>query len=394
MDDAADLKRRLASPAAVAALLGLGADAGEMARRRSRRGGAGARVMVLCPAHGERTASCSLTVGPDGTLRVHCFASDGGCLNGDVFTLIAAVYHCQGDFRAALNHARALLGLDGVPLGQRPPPPVVPLPTLPPRLDDDTFAALAAALLALCPLVEAPDASRYLDGRGILSEALSDGWGALPPRHAQRAILDALRAEHGDDAVGRSGLCPLDPDTDEPILTRFIQPGARILIPWRSPAGAVLTLERRRLDDGAPGRPRYVATRGRSPSSLYGAERVASGRGPLAIVEGAADALARRALLVATGRPPERVVGLPGAGVWHADLLPALPPRSLVYAATDADATGDGVAEAIARDASAAGHIPIRKRPRAPCKDWGAALERLLAGRQQAAAESGERAEP
>ena len=387
MDDLLDIKRRLASPAAVAALLGLDAEPGEIARRKRR---ASSRVMVLCPSHSERTASCSLTVGPDRTLRAHCFAGGSRCLSGDVFSLIAAVYRTTHNFRATIDHARALAGVSGVPIAQRPPPPEPPVPTEPPRLDDHTFAALAASLLSLCPLAAATDAAAYLDGRGILAEALADGWGALPPRWAQSAILDALRAKHGDDALARSGLCPLDPDTDEPITTRFVQPGARVVIPWRSGDGAVLTIERRRLDAGAAGQPRYVATRGRSPSSLYGTERLAAGAGPLAIVEGAADTLARRALLAATGRPAERVVGLPGAGVWRADLLPPLPPRSLVYAATDADATGDGVAAAIARDASAAGHIPIRKRPRAPSKDWGAALEALVAARVGPADRSGD----
>lgn len=389
-NDALDIKRRLVSPALVASLLGLDAEAAEVSRRRRR---ASARVLVRCPGHGERTASCSLTVGPDGTLRVFCLARRKECLHGDVFTLIAAVYRCPGDFRATLNHARALLGIEGVPMGQRPPPPVVPPPTLPPRLDDAIFAAMVDPLLAAWPVAADPEAVAYLGARrGILAEAIADGWGCLPPSWHQRPILDALRDEWGDDTLAAAGLCPFDLDTDEPILTRFQQSGARLLIPWRSAEGALLTIERRRLDDGGKGRPRYVATGGRSPCSLYGAERVAGGAGPLAIVEGAADVLARRALLAATGRPLERVVGLPGAGVWRADLLPPLPPRSLIYAATDADATGDGVAEAIGRDASAAGHIPIRKRPRA--KDWGKALEALLAARRGsgAVAESGEKA--
>lgn len=44
--------------------------------------------LIRCPAHGDRTASCSVTRGPDGTLRVKCF----GCeLSGDVLTLVGAV---------------------------------------------------------------------------------------------------------------------------------------------------------------------------------------------------------------------------------------------------------------------------------------------------------------
>ncbi len=44
--------------------------------------------LIRCPAHVDRTPSCSVTRGPDGTLRVKCF----GCeLSGDVLTLVGAV---------------------------------------------------------------------------------------------------------------------------------------------------------------------------------------------------------------------------------------------------------------------------------------------------------------
>jgi len=54
--------------------------------------------LIRCPAHGDRTASCSVTRGPDGTLRVKCFGCD---LSGDVLTLVGAVtgLSLRRDFR-------------------------------------------------------------------------------------------------------------------------------------------------------------------------------------------------------------------------------------------------------------------------------------------------------
>ena len=47
-----------------------------------------AGISVLCPHHGERTPSCSVTTGPDGTIRVKCF----GCQwTADALGLIAEV---------------------------------------------------------------------------------------------------------------------------------------------------------------------------------------------------------------------------------------------------------------------------------------------------------------
>lgn len=385
MDDVADLRARLASPAHVAELLRLDCDQAERARRRSRRS---TRVMVLCPAHGERTASCSLTVGRDGTLRVHCF---GGCgLDGDVFALLSAVTGIAA-FPQLLDEARALCGVSRfVPVRARPAPPPPPAASEPEPLSDEAFAALLEPLLRGATIARQPDVAAYLSRRLLAAEAEADGWAALPPAPSQGRWLAKLREQHGDDVVGRSGLVPLDEDTDEPLFHRFIQPGARLIIPWRHLDGTLATIQRRRLDAGGEGRPRYVAARGRPPRTLYGAERLAQTRGearPLCIVEGAVDVLARRVLTRLAGLPPEDVVGLPGTGAWRADLLPRamfrLPagmggagPR-LVHVATDANEAGDRCAEVIAADVAALGGVPVRKRP-AVGEDWGDVLCALM----------------
>lgn len=376
LDDTDDLRRRLASPALVASLLGLAADPVEMAQRKRR---ASSRVMVLCPSHGERTASCSLTVGGDGTLAVHCFSAGGRCLDGDVFTLIAAVYRLDA-FKDVLAEARRLAGVSPyTAVRARPPPPPPPPISEPPRLADADFDALLAPLLAGATVRRQPDVAAYLSRRLLLAEAEADGWAALPPAPEQARWIAHLcaTAPGGREAVARSGLVPLDAETDEPLFHRFAQPGARLVIPWRHPSGLLATVQRRRLDAGGEGRPRYVAARGRPPSTLYGAHLVTPDPSrPLTIVEGAIDTLARRALLRLASAPAEDVVGLPGTGAWRAALLPPCRGRA-VYIATDADAAGDSAAAAIAADVARAGGIPIRERPAAPAKDWGEVLERL-----------------
>ncbi len=99
-DQVRQIRRRLSDPATVLHLLGL--------TRRSRRQPRG--VMVLCPFHKERTPSCSVRVGKDGTLQVKCH----GCQNGgDVFSLIAAVHRLElrREFGRVLEVAACLAGV-------------------------------------------------------------------------------------------------------------------------------------------------------------------------------------------------------------------------------------------------------------------------------------------
>ena len=96
-----EIQAALSDPRAVCAKLDLLKGA-----RPQGRGG----VTVCCPAHAERTPSCSVTVGRDGALRVKCFGCDWG---GDVFDLIGKVYGCDGhgQFPEQLTIAADLAGL-------------------------------------------------------------------------------------------------------------------------------------------------------------------------------------------------------------------------------------------------------------------------------------------
>lgn len=111
----------------------------------------GQTVKVLCPAHGENTPSCSIRVGPDGTIAVYCF----GCgLAGDALRLIATVHNLNErvgtDFKEILLIACDIAGLsevaaeisEGKPRANRPiPQPAQPVPerTYPPASELERF---------------------------------------------------------------------------------------------------------------------------------------------------------------------------------------------------------------------------------------------------------------
>lgn len=75
---------------------------------------AGDGVLIRCPVHSERTPSCSVTRGPDGTTRCRCHACDW---TGDALTLVGVVTG-RTVFRDILDEACDLVGMprasDGV----------------------------------------------------------------------------------------------------------------------------------------------------------------------------------------------------------------------------------------------------------------------------------------
>ena len=101
--DAAELRRHpaLCDPARLVALLGLADGA-----RRQARG-----VMVRCPAHGDRTPSCSVRMAADGTIAWRCH----GCgASGDALGLVAQVHglDVHRDFRRVADLAAEIAGAE------------------------------------------------------------------------------------------------------------------------------------------------------------------------------------------------------------------------------------------------------------------------------------------
>src|SRR6478735_10200785 len=114
-----EIRAALTDPRGLCSALGL--------KGKSRRDGS--NVTVYCPSHQEKTPSCSVFIGPDGTIAVNCF----GCgFSGDALRLIATVhgFNEKADFKHVLLTAAEIAGLteiinelsNNLPPGNRPPP--------------------------------------------------------------------------------------------------------------------------------------------------------------------------------------------------------------------------------------------------------------------------------
>ena len=396
-DHAAQLRAALVDPTAV--LRGLGLWGG--ARRQGR------RYIFRCPWHGEKNASCSIEAGPnEGTLRARCFSCGAG---GDVLALIAAAHRLDArrDFQRILDIGAeiARVHLDRGPGAAAPGPPRAAPPSSPraappapraeprPALSPNAFAAGVAHLLTLSPLGESPLAAG-VEARGLLREALADGWGALPVDMG--ALLPELRRPELVWLVAEGGVRA---------------PEHRLLIPWRAPGGAVWTLQRRyalqtgeekpskggkyTLPDASQHRPAAEYPYGADAAELQTAEEVW-------LVEGAADVLAVRALnraVLLPGGQRRSLVALGFAGVAH---WPKVRDWTLqqargrrVFLALDSDRAGEDAVRGLVADFRRAGVTSLRRqRPGEGFKDWAdASKARLGAGRQRPAAPSTPRPE-
>lgn len=364
MSDEADILRaHLCDPAALCTALGLLARRGTFARQA--RG-----VTVLCPWHDEHSPSCSVTVGSHGTVRAACF----GChASGDALGLIAAVYHLdvRRDFREVMALAAQIAGLDLERLGTHaPPPPPRALPPEPERLDDETFAVIAAVIARRCPVDAAPDVAAYLDARGLYDAAAGE-CAALPGDAAGvAALLDAITADVGEDAWRRSGLA-------WPESGALAWPQHRLVLFWRDADGAVATLQRRALV-AMPAARKYVFPRGRAPRWPFGIERAGAlgPAGEVAFCEGALDALALRHLSARAGYD-RLVLGLPGVGGWKQPWAKLATGRVAVVA-TDDDEAGEACAATLAADLFAAGAVDVKRATPDGAHDWAEALERAV----------------
>lgn len=331
-----DIRAALSNPIQVAALLGLPAKL------------YGSGALVRCPAHADNGPSCSLSVGPDSTLRVRCF----GCgLKGDLFHLIAAArgLDLATQFRDVLTFANGLLGVDApeVIRASRAPRAIV---------DRAALVRVAHAVLSAGPLdgsVHVRDVELYLARRGVLRVARSEGWGAVLP-----ATGDVVRRRVGDGAAEASGLYL-------PSLDDLTFAGVALAIPWRSPGGDIQALQRRFFPSGE-----YGFSRDAPALWPYGAHWTAEPDQPVAVVEGAVDALVYRATYGV------RALGLPGVGAWSEAWAELFRGR-VVLAATDADRAGDIAAEHLAERLRGTAKKVVRHRPEGS-KDWSEAAENVV----------------
>lgn len=271
-----------------------------------------AAVMVRCPAHAERTPSCSVFRARSGRLRVHCFSCS---FSGDVFDLVACVQGLGGaGFPVLIERTTQLLGT----------PPAAPSPG-----------------------------------------PISRGPRTYPPQRVVRALWANARSIPTDDSaaamMAQRGLVSVDP-----ALARVIAPfaalpafagtrrgswaetGHRLIVRMFDAQGRLRSL--RAWDVTARrGGPKRLPPRGYSADRLMmlnrqGWEVLCQRARPrdLVIVEGEPD------FLTASAAYSCAVWGLV-AGSWCPAFAGAIPGGSRVLVATHPDSAGDRYAREIQR---------------------------------------------
>jgi hypothetical protein len=189
-------------------------------------------VTVRCPWHDERTPSCSITLGPNGTLRVHCFGCGRG---GDALHLVAAArgLDVRRDFKRVLEEAAQIAGvrIDDLsePFTRRPrrrakgnPSTSQPPPPRPPPADE------VADLWARCaPVSDDPELHHALTARAIDPAHVTD-------RNLARALSRSARL----------------PDWARCGRRSWAELGHRLILPMFDASGVLATLHARRLGDG------------------------------------------------------------------------------------------------------------------------------------------------
>lgn len=382
MSDADDVLRHLDDPRALCEALGYV----DGRKGRDWQPQAGRGVLVRCPWHDERTPSCSITRGPDGTIRAKCF----GCsATGNAFDLIAQWqgWDKRARFRDVLDLAHDLANLPRPERrearAERPPVasalPRAPLPELPETRDDDALAQVATVLSHVAPVAKSAEGMAYLASRGLDGTG-AEGWYLLPSGVARDAVTEAVLEAMGHDAWLRSGLA-----SPSGGWARSWG-GPRLVIPWRGPDGAVSSLQGRYLGRDA-GANRFAFPVGHGVRWPYGSDAlVAAPRDvAVAITEGAIDAESFTALARAAG-VAAMAVALPSVGAWEASWFRLFAGRACI-AALDADEAGakhtPGLVERLAAVAMR-GQVTVRT-PRGG-KDWNDVLRaRVGAAKTEAA---------
>lgn len=321
-DHAREVRNCLTDPVALCNALGLSKGA-----KRQRTG-----LIVCCPAHGELHPSCSVTRGPDGTVRVVCFACG---FTGDALSLVAQVrgLSLRGDgFRETLVTAAELSGhhglADEIRSGRLYPerqPVARPAPL--PAVDYPEQAEVIQLWRSCRPVCTDFVALEYLQGRSLDPERV-DATGVARVMGPRTKLPRWARYRGGADQ-SRS----------------WWELGHRLLLPMFDHAGALRSVRAWRITDGDT--PKRLPPSGKRSTGLVMANRPAwlmlSGRASplkLVIVEGEPDTLSWS---VSTDFA---VIGII-SGSWSGDFTDAIPRGTEVVLRTHVDEAGERYASYI-----------------------------------------------
>lgn len=318
-DLAREIRNALTDPVKLCTNLGL--------TERAQRQAAG--LLIRCPVHGERNPSCSVTRGPDGTVRAVCFACDW---RADALGLVAAVYGLQTrgeQFREVLVAAAELGGLymlvDEI-RGERPRAdrPRVPAPPPEPERDYPPAAEVARVWEAAMPATDDGPTTSWLVGRRIDPEIVTT-------RNLARVLVD---------------------DGDLPSWARYRgeswwRTGHRLVIRVFDSSGAARSLRACRIGEGTT--PKRLPPAGHKASELVIANRRAAGllmgrarARRVIVVEGEPD------WLTASTRYEDPVFGLV-SGAWTSRIAQRIPTGAEVIVWTHDDDAGERYAAQVAK---------------------------------------------
>lgn len=282
-------------------------------------------LFIRCPVHSERTPSCSVTQGPDGTLRVCCY----GCgWTGDVLHLIAAAHRLdvRADFSAVLTEAARLAAVDLASehrLEPRRPTVAYSAPSYP-----DT-GEVEALWWSAVNVSEDSEARGYLEGRTIDA-------GAVELYDLARVLLPSSWAPGWARCRGRSW-----------------SQSHRLILPVVDHTGTTRSLRAWRLpsDEASEDAPKRTAPFGKALAGLVLAcpvarRMLATGGLPswaaldVIITEGEPDFLTWAARVSDANETPPAVLGVV-AGAWGSALADRIPNGARVIIRTHQDASGD-----------------------------------------------------
>lgn len=288
-------------------------------------------LTIRCPMHGG--LSCSVTKGPDGTIRVRCF----GCeFSGDVLSLIAAArgLNIKRDFREVLREGAELAGLWGVVQELETGRAVENRPRVePPRVDAEPprdyppLAEVTGLWDACVPVSEDAEVSAWLASRA----------------------LDANLVEGRDlaRALPKNAHCPRWAAFRR---ASWSETGHRLIVPMRSVLGAVTSVRAGRVVDGDS--PKRLPPGGHKASMLvmaddWGVAMLAGARKPerVVIVEGEPDFISRATTM---NDPNTATIGIV-SGSWVDAFAERFPVGAKVVIRTDLDPSGERYAAEIAR---------------------------------------------
>jgi len=286
-------------------------------------------AIVRCPWHEDRSPSCSVRLGRDGTIAVRCHACGA---TGDALSLVAQVHglSLRANFRDVLLAGAELAGLHGIVaelesgrVDSARSPAVAPRHEPEPERDYPDSVELSALLSTCVPTAESPEVAAWIRSRG----------------------LDPV-------AVDSAGLAVALP-SDGRLLPRFatykgrswVETGHTLIVPMRDAYGAIRSVRAGRVGDGES--PKRLPPGGHKATALVMADPlgVAMLTGEarpnrVTIVEGEPD------FLTWATRPKRRPFAVLGivSGSWCPAIDARIPKGTTVVIRTDNDRAGDAYA--------------------------------------------------